>query len=133
MTLLNRPIGIWIIVVYSLYSMLQTAMSLFSVFSTSTVTYYNWDYFLFSGIHICLSIALIVTALWLRKVAMAIVITMAVFTLPSYAMSLFQLTTMGGIEQQIIISVVTSLASSLIILGVIWWYLSTLKKRGILR
>lgn len=132
MTLLNRPIGIWVIVAYSLYSVLRSAMSLFAISSASTAVYYNWDYFLFSGIHIFLSIALIVTAFGLRKASMPIVITMAVFTLLGYAMPLFQITVGGGFDQRIIMSLAASAASSLIILGVIWWYLSTLKKRGVL-
>ena len=107
-------------------------MGLFAVSSASTAVYYNWDYFLFSGIHIFLSIALIATAFGLRKAAMQIAITMAVFTILGYAMSIFQLTIGEGIDQNIIISLVVSAASSVIVLGVIWWYLSTLKKRDIL-
>ena len=132
MTVLNRPIGIWLIAAFSLYSVLRTATGLFAILSISTVTYYNWEYFLFSGINIFLSIALIVTVLRLRKASMPIVITMGIVTLLGCAISMFQLTIEGGIGQGFLMSLAASAVSSLIILGVIWWYLSTLKKRGVL-
>lgn len=132
MTVLNRPIGIWLIAAFSLYSVLRTATGLFAILSVSTVTYYNWEYFLFSGINLFLSIALIVTVLRLRKASMPIVITMVIVTLLGYAIPMLQLTIEGGFGQRTLMSLAISAASSLIILGVIWWYLSTLKKRGVL-
>lgn len=134
MTLFNRPIGIWAIAVYSLYGMIGTALSLLAVASPSTVVAnIYWDFYLLEITLILLNAALLVGALSMRKAAINLTIAILITSFLGYILPAIRLYSAGV--------PIIELFGSLFIIGffalgayfVIFWYLSTLRKRGMLR